>query len=182
LQISAEQDDVLSVLRKTKRLSSKLGRKDITEWVEQELNGYKDINSVPNYRIVGVSLAYNTNGYIPAGYNMVCNGIMPIPDSISLNLTCPVAVPISTVMSWIKELGTKKGLYLPMGKEQSDMVRSLFSCTMSEIIDQLTFLSQMNQSNIDDIPEQVKNKVLDWACSEAVRLQGRLEQLQDCGC
>jgi hypothetical protein len=36
LQVSAESDDVLTVLRKAKKLASKLERNDIAEWLEAE--------------------------------------------------------------------------------------------------------------------------------------------------
>ena len=52
LQISAEKDDVLAVLRKTKRLASKLGRNDITDWLNSEQNGYPKDKGIPDYRIV----------------------------------------------------------------------------------------------------------------------------------
>jgi hypothetical protein len=35
-QVSAEWDDLLTVLRKTKRLASKLGRRHIAEWLQNE--------------------------------------------------------------------------------------------------------------------------------------------------
>jgi hypothetical protein len=40
LQASATKDDVLNVLRNTRRLASKLKRHDITEWLQAEQDGY----------------------------------------------------------------------------------------------------------------------------------------------
>src|SRR5690348_10915089 len=74
LQVSAERDDVLTVLRKTKWLASKLDRQDIAEWLQAEQGGYRDDQPVPEYRKIGTALAYNTNGYIPAGFGYLRNG------------------------------------------------------------------------------------------------------------
>src|SRR4051812_26630207 len=75
LQVSAEKDDVLTVLRKTKRLASKLGRQDINDWLRSELEGYTDSATVPDYRQVRATIAMNTNGHIPAGFGYLANGI-----------------------------------------------------------------------------------------------------------
>jgi tetratricopeptide (TPR) repeat protein len=70
LQASAENDDVLTVLRKTTRLASKLGRDDISEWLLAEQNGYPRGDAVPAYRRVRGRLAMNVLGYVPAGYGV----------------------------------------------------------------------------------------------------------------
>ncbi len=57
LQVSAENDDVLTVLRKTKRLASKLERQDIAAWLEAEQAGYDSNDAVPEYRQVATTLA-----------------------------------------------------------------------------------------------------------------------------
>jgi hypothetical protein len=79
LQASAERDDVLTVLRRAKRVSAKLGRRDISEWLEHEQNGYPDGVKPPNYRRVKVTFAYNTNGPMPVGYGQLRDGIVPLP-------------------------------------------------------------------------------------------------------
>ena len=71
LQASAERDDVLTVLRRAKRLSAKLGLRDISEWVDHEQNGYPPQATIPSYRIVQISVCYNSNGYVPAGYGQL---------------------------------------------------------------------------------------------------------------
>jgi hypothetical protein len=79
LQVSAEKDDVLTVLRKTKRLASKLGRQDIADWLQNEQGGYPGTVPVPEYRKIGTTLAYDTNGYVPAGFGYLRNGIEDLP-------------------------------------------------------------------------------------------------------
>ena len=67
LQVSAEQDEVLTVLRKAKRLASKLGVDDINQWLRAEQEGYEKGDTIPKYRMIKASLVYKTNGPIPLG-------------------------------------------------------------------------------------------------------------------
>lgn len=50
--LSAPQPNLTDALIKTKVLLHRLGRKDLAEWVNLELNGYPDKSQVPSYRIV----------------------------------------------------------------------------------------------------------------------------------
>src|SRR5690349_19638751 len=100
LQISAENEDVLTVLRKTRRLASKLDRKDIADWLQHEQDGYPDGQSVPDYRKVSVTLALHTNGtYIPGGYGTAIRGTIDVP-SVPMPAPFPVRDSISAVVSW----------------------------------------------------------------------------------
>jgi hypothetical protein len=165
LQVSAEKDDVLTVLRKTKRLASKLGRKDIAEWLQAEQGGYFSGQSVPEYRLVGTTLAYNTNGFIPAGYGQLVRGIEHLPAS---NLTCPMPVKdsIGTILSWIEGEDKGNGIFYPIpeGSDCSRAIRSRFRFNPM-IEHQITFLVHLNACQIKAIPEGIKDKVLDWACA-----------------
>ena len=49
-QVSAEWHDLLAVLRKTKGLASKLDRRHIPEWLQNEKGGYSGAVDVPQYR------------------------------------------------------------------------------------------------------------------------------------
>ena len=124
LQISAEQDDVLTVLRKTKRLASKLNRQDISEWLNAELKGYEIGQPLPDYRMIGSAIAYNTNGYVPAGFGMMKNGIEDLPFFGSFET--PLRESISTVISMIDSMkdGRQNGLFLQVGGEIDKMIRS----------------------------------------------------------
>lgn len=50
--LSREKPNLTDALMKTKVLLHRLGRKDLTEWVNLELNGYPDEVQVPEYRVV----------------------------------------------------------------------------------------------------------------------------------
>jgi hypothetical protein len=173
LQVSTENDDVLTVLRKTKRLASKLDRKDIAEWLHSEQSGYADGQSVPDYRKIGTTLAYNTNGYIPAGYGRLMNGIEDLP---SCDVTAPAHVrdSISTVLSWIESLDNGRGIYHPI-PEGSEYCRAIRNVVRFHPLfaGQITFLLHFNSCQLKAVPEQIKDKVLEWACAlEAAGVTG----------
>src|SRR5262245_45537013 len=89
LQERPETDDVFAVRRKTKRLASKLDRQDIVEWLRAELEGYPESMTPPDYRKIGVTGAYKTNGYIPAGYGYMKQGVEDLrsfPTGLSVRL------------------------------------------------------------------------------------------------
>jgi hypothetical protein len=163
LQESAERDDVATVLRKAKRLSAKLSRQDINDWLEHEQSGYPDGAAIPDYRVIGVTVCYNTNGYVPAGYGMVKSGIEPVP-GWSLDLTVPKREPISTLLSYVDAMDKGNDLYMPIDGDLAETIRGHLRSSCPEILRQLTFLTKFNQAQIRNIPEQVKNRVLDWAC------------------
>src|ERR1019366_5927377 len=109
LQVSAERDDVLTVLRKTKRLASKLGRQDIAEWLRSEQEGYGHNQIVPDYRQIRSTLAMNTNSYIPAGFGFVRNGLQELSD-FPVNAARSVVDPISSILTWVEGLTKGHGI------------------------------------------------------------------------
>ena len=42
--------DISFLLRKCKVLAARLGNSEFKNWVDQELNGYKNLESLPDYR------------------------------------------------------------------------------------------------------------------------------------
>lgn len=166
LQVSAEQDDVLTVLRKTKRLASKLGRQEILDWLQAEQAGYPTGQPIADYRRVRSSIAYNTNGYVPAGWGYMKNGIEDLP--IGSDFPVEIRDPISTILSFIEGVHKTEGgnLFIPIeeGSDFSRLIRSTFR--FNELIShQITFVQRINFSQYRAIPEQIKDKVLDWACN-----------------
>ncbi|HCD7245343.1 TPA: abortive phage resistance protein, partial [Klebsiella michiganensis] len=48
---SSNSTDIEDLLSRAKMISVKLGLKDISDWIEYELNSYSDIAYLPAYRI-----------------------------------------------------------------------------------------------------------------------------------
>ena len=57
--------DVTFLLRKCKVLAARLGNDEFSKWVDDELNGYKGIENLPDYRILSVESKGHFSG--PAG-------------------------------------------------------------------------------------------------------------------
>lgn len=69
----------------------------------------------------------------------------------------------------IDGLGKGKGLYWTM-EGNDEAIRRILNPL---IRDQVSFLFHLNESQVKAVPEQIKDKVLDWACTlEAAGITG----------
>jgi hypothetical protein len=59
--LSSEEPDLTNALIKTKVLLYRLGQKDLIGWVNSELNGYKDDDDLPAYRILPAVVLVNAS-------------------------------------------------------------------------------------------------------------------------
>jgi hypothetical protein len=57
--LGAQNPNLTNALVKTKILLHKLGKKDLTEWVNNEINGYSETADVPPYRTVSAQVLAN---------------------------------------------------------------------------------------------------------------------------
>ncbi len=147
LQEAAERDDVLTVLRKAKRVSSKLGRRDISDWLEHEQSGYPDAAAIPGYRQIPISFCYNTNGYIPAGFGYLKSGIIPLPGLVQ-GCTREVYQPISTILDWIETMRAGRGIYETLSREAEGKLRGMLTSNWPEMLHHVTFMAQFDSSHI----------------------------------
>lgn len=161
LQNSAEREDVLTVLRKAKRLASKLELDDIAEWLKSEQSGYADQQAVPDYRRISSCYAFDTNGLVPAGFGQLMHGVKDLP-RCGAEFPFPVIAGISTVQTWISK--GAKGVYFPIeaASQQTQLLREAYGFD-PRYARQFTFLLHLNSSEIIAIPERIKDRVLDWA-------------------
>ncbi len=159
LQVSAESDDVLTVLRKARRLASKLGVPDIDDWLKAEQNGYESHQAIPKYRIVRCSLVYETNGPIPAGFGRLRSGIFDYPGGHTTDR--PMVDSMGGILTTIEIITSgQRSLFMPLMGDTT-AIRSAFD---PYIAHQLTFMLRLSTAEIRAIPEAVKDKILDWAC------------------
>jgi hypothetical protein len=161
LQVSTEQDDVLTVLRKAKRLASKLGVDDINNWLRCEQEGYAEDQAIPKYRTAVGTLVFKTNGPIPVGMGMVGQGVMDYPGNFTVDRQLPDSM--SEIVSMIHQCEERNhGLYLSL--DDSDVLRQLRNRMHPIVSNNVTFLLQLNTGQVRAIPEAVKDRVLEWAC------------------
>lgn len=161
LQEIAETADILTVLRKAKRVSGKLGRTDILDWINKEINGYGPDDEIPEYRKTEGSLVYNTNGYIPAGFGQLKKGIERVhnfpslPTNVRTDIGTLDSIPDNKIMcemlspeleaKWKSELTTND----PWGDRS--------------VLQQVSLMVEMPSTAIKKIVQSVRDRVLDWA-------------------
>lgn len=61
--------DLASLLRKCKVLAARLGSEEFKSWVDSELSGYKNIEDLPEYRILHVTSKGHFSGAFGSGMN-----------------------------------------------------------------------------------------------------------------
>ena len=140
--------DVLALLRKAHVVARKLGLNDFQKWVDNELNGYKDINDIPPYRNVhGELKAWNPyHGWIA----------VVIPDA-DLEETFARRKIFDSVASL-------KGLFDTPNKAFAIAVPAEGCAILSKLTGfQTNYTLQISPNAISNIIEQVKNKILDWS-------------------
>ena len=75
VEVVDSSSDIGQVLRKAKVLASKLKSPELRTWVDSELNGYDDADSLPDYRIsVGMNFGHFEGGFGSA----IRNASLPI--------------------------------------------------------------------------------------------------------
>lgn len=160
LQEIAETDDILIVLRKAKRLSGKLGRTDILDWINKEINGYGPNDLVPEYRKLESALVYNTNGYIPAGLGCVKSGVERVrnfpslPMSVRMDVGTLASVPDDKIMC--EMLSPELEL-----EWKSKLVAN--SWDGDSVMHQISLMIELPNIGIKKIVQTVRDRVLDWA-------------------
>jgi hypothetical protein len=163
LQKVAVESEVLTVLRMTKVVASKLNRKDISDWLKWEQEGYADPESVPPYRRLNFNYAFNTNGLIPGGFGTLMTGTQDLQSYSEMD-PIPLGTPIATVLKWID--GGAQNICQPIafGCDLDNFLRRVYRFD-SLYANQISFVMHLNGSQIRAIPDQIIDRVLDWACS-----------------
>lgn len=75
--LSSEEPNITNALIKTKVLLFRLGEKDLTKWVNNELNGYESNDDIPPYRVApavveanSMNIAYSVNSHEVPTYHL----------------------------------------------------------------------------------------------------------------
>ncbi|MDA8228388.1 MAG: hypothetical protein M0T74_11960 [Desulfitobacterium hafniense] len=91
------------MLRKCKVLAARLGNPEFNQWVENELNGYKDINSLPDYRVHYVNSKGHFSGPFQSGLRNADIPLQCIPEKFHKNLShAYLREPIAAMESLLK--------------------------------------------------------------------------------
>lgn len=140
--------DILALLRKAHLVARKLGLKDFQNWVDNELNGYKKMQDIPEYR--------NLHGALKA-WNPVHGWIaVVIPDG-DLEQTFSARKTFDSIPSLTSLLSSKEGTYAIAVPAEGGAILGRLTGFHTN------YTLQISPNAISNIVEQVKNKILDWA-------------------
>lgn len=127
---------------------------DIKKWVESELNGYKDKNNVPKYRIIPTTLI----GTVQVGYAVYKNINIPFSDLEAIDLFSKEMVlsPLSNVIQLAKAENENSNHALSM--EVNTILVNHYQETNGDVISARRYLSLYAYNNILG---SIKDKLLD---------------------
>ncbi len=90
------------LLRKCKVLAARLGNEEFKQWVENELSGYPDIDSLPDYRILKVNSKGHFSGPFQSGLRNADIPMSCIPKELRKNLSHSYLVqPVASMESLV---------------------------------------------------------------------------------
>ncbi|TPQ25760.1 hypothetical protein [Methylomonas koyamae] len=95
------------LLRKCKVLAARLGNPEFKAWVERELSGYDDLNSLPDYRVVHVNSKGHFSGPFQSGLRNADIPMSCIPKELreKLSYSC-LSQPVASMESLVKSAKT----------------------------------------------------------------------------
>lgn len=139
---------VSDLLRKALVVSKKLKITDIEDWINSELNGYKDMKNIPSYRIVHgeVKVKNPYRGMQPLNFENA--------ELAEIFQTSRNAQPIRELESIIVD--ASGFIYSPFSEAQ----KSFLYKNMTIALEPLLIISK---ASIIGILDAVRNKILDWS-------------------
>lgn len=149
---SSGSSDIQDVLLKAKMISVKLGLNDLSEWIEQETNGYFDIKSIPKYRIVS-----NANVMVQDPFHGWINfDLSNIPDEklYETLTTTHIRDSASVLQQYAKSSGA---IYLKLPHVMTRFIHQGSNCAGLQIAWMLNPVIMLRIINI------TKSKILDWS-------------------
>lgn len=198
-QMATHNDDVEDIeklLRKAYLLSTKIMQKDMEKWIDNELNGYKNVDSLPDYRYVrGELKAYNSGKWIFMQFSKKEDAesfsIAPFTKSVSeiveeYKKSSTGVASYSIADEWTKILNksgsfsTTYNFFVPTGQ-----LKQIFSSIQNKILQWTNELEKSGytiQENIKDTYDRkisiinqddaIINKMIGDLLAACVKLQG----------
>ena len=150
--------DVSIVLRKCKLLAVRLGNEPFEKWVDQELNGYKNKELLPDYRIIQVYSKGHFSGPFGSGVKNADIPLSCIPKKYRENLS--KCYCIESIGYYINLLNNSKGANLA-----EQWPPDLVAYTGEDIYQGMNCMSAWKlipNSSIFSLVEAVRNRILNF--------------------
>lgn len=139
--------DIMNLLRKAYLVARKLKLQEFEDWINNELNGYKDLEKIPDYRLL--------RGEIKA-WNPYCGWIPVILQNDNEKITTHLASDSLANLLNVYENSENKSAVLRFNPTMNNL---LSKC--SDFNTRYALIIGTNQ--IYDIIERVRNIILDWS-------------------
>lgn len=150
---SSSSTDIEELLARAKMISVKLDLKDISEWLEHELNGYPSHDLLPDYRVLrNVPIrAFNPYvGWIPYQLGNTQENHKDIYDTLT---TVHINNPVSMLAEYAKRDST---LYSDLPPFLTDFLQEMGDCDFR-------MAYSINPTQITKILSNTRSRILDWA-------------------
>lgn len=136
--------NILELLRKASVIAKMLKLKEIENWVDSELKGYKEDSQIPSYReINGYVVFADKNGWIPMGTRQGGVYVNQLKESIS------------QLMEYYENNEDKDNFVISFSAKDNDIVSRDFPFTG-------VYGLKINKSYIRNIIDNVRTNILDW--------------------
>lgn len=148
-EISSQDCDVISVLRRAHLIATKLNLVDFDKWLMYELNGYPNNTLVPDYRRVKGELKANNPcyGWVPV--------ILADPEMEKLICQIKLINSVSEIKSMCDDSDAGIFVSIPGSVQHSLAEISNMPAPMQMVV-------KVPRTAVMDIIEKVKNAVLEW--------------------
>ncbi len=144
---------VLNLLRKALVVAKKLSIQEFEDWIELELNGYTEVESIPKYRLIQGQL----RGWNPFhGWQPIIAGDTEILELYKAVCNPPIIQPISELIALTQDTSSDKELQLVLSPEvESFLIKSTGGNVPVKL--------RISSASIQRIVDAVKDIILRWA-------------------
>jgi len=156
---AVEAGDVAVALRKSKILASRLNNSDFKKWVDSELNGYPDDDSLPDYRIKPAIAKGYFSGYAGSSLNNAGIPAYCLPEKFKdFARKVYIRQGIGSVEAIVGDATTNRTLELPW---PPDLV-ALVGTKIYENMSCLSAWQELSTAAFVGIVEAVRSKLIDF--------------------
>ncbi|WJM84751.1 abortive phage resistance protein [Dickeya chrysanthemi] len=150
---SSNSTDIEDLLLRAKMISVKLGLKDISDWIEHELNAYPNVASLPDYRIItDIPIgAFNPyHGWTPYQFSSGFDA-----ETYELLTTVHITNPVSMLVQYSK---SENSLYCDVPQAALELLQTLSGSSFR-------MAWCITPSIITKIISNTRSRILDWSLS-----------------
>jgi len=180
--LSGERPSLTDALVKTKVLLHQLGRKELVEWVNLELNGYPEGVSVPEYRVINAEVMGNVSNGVYT-YNDQPLPTLHLGEELRSKFRRFEARESISSLEGLARSESKHGLMVPIAPEFNGLLSKPLTETYSVqrawraiAVGQLSQILTQVRSRLLDFLLELSEKVSENMTAEDVKRLGRSQE------